>query len=69
MDRLHQCVLAVNGVAAVRVRRLRRLRPDAEEYAGQGRLPIGPDEVAVLRHPYGGQQDGLVTVEVCGGIG
>jgi hypothetical protein len=68
VDRLHQSVLAIDGVAAARIRRLRRLQPDTEEYAKLGRLPVGPDEVAVLRHPYGAGPDGLITVEVCGGM-
>lgn len=68
VDRLQQSVLAVEGVASARILRLRRLQPEAMEYANLGRLPIGPDEVAVLRHPYGANEDGLVTVQVCGGM-
>lgn len=68
VDRLVQSVLAVEGVASARVLRLRRLQRDAKECAKLGRLPVGPDEVAVLSHPYGADEDGLVTVQVCGGI-
>jgi hypothetical protein len=68
VDRLHQELSAVGGVAAARVLRLRRLRPDAVEHASLGRLPVGPDEVAVVRHPYGGDGNGVVTVQVCGGL-
>jgi predicted phage baseplate assembly protein len=69
VDALHRQVLSVAGVAAVRVRRLRRLEPRAVEHAGQGVLPVASDEVAVLRHPYGlAAGDGLVTVTVCGGL-
>jgi predicted phage baseplate assembly protein len=68
VDRIHQAVLAVVGVAAVRVKRLRRLTPNAPDFAGESHMPIGPDEVAVLRNPHGDGEDGLVTVTVCGGM-
>jgi hypothetical protein len=69
VDAIHQAVLRVHGVAAVRVARLRRLMPHAIEYADSGTLPIGSDEVAIIRHPYGLEaENGIVTVSVCGGI-
>jgi len=68
LDRIHQAVLAVDGVAALRMQRLRRLEPGARDFVGQGRLPVASHEVAVLRNPYGSGADGLLTVAVCGGM-
>lgn len=66
VDALTRSVLAVPGVRAVRVRRLRRLQQGAREHARTGVLPVEADEVAVLRHPYGGAfGQGLLTVGVC----
>ncbi|MFB9316981.1 hypothetical protein [Cryptosporangium minutisporangium] len=69
LDAVHRRVLDVPGVDAVRVRRLRRLQPGAADHRTDGVLPVGTEEVAVLRHPYGPTQpQGLLTVEVCGGV-
>jgi hypothetical protein len=69
VDAIHRQALRVHGVAAVRVRRLRRLQPHAIEYVETGVLPVASDEVAVLRNPYGHDaEDGIVTVTVCGGL-
>ena len=66
LDAIHRRVMAVPGVAAVRVNRLRRLVPRAPDHVAAGVLPIGPEEVAILRHPYGeGFPDGLLTVQIC----
>lgn len=66
VDAIHQRVRAVPGVRAVRVRHLRRLRPDATERAHAGVLVVEPDEVAILQHPYGEAfPSGLLTVAVC----
>jgi hypothetical protein len=68
VDAIHQRVLTVPGVQAVRVHHLRRLRPDAPERAHDGVLPVDADEVAILQHPYGEAfPSGLLTVTVCGG--
>ncbi len=68
VDAIHRAVLGVDGVAAVRVRRMRRLVPHAVDFAEAGTLPIAGDEVAVLKRPYGPGEDGLATVTVCGGL-
>ncbi|MFV0524150.1 MAG: hypothetical protein ACK5RL_06600, partial [Acidimicrobiales bacterium] len=68
VDGILRSVLAVTGVGSARITRLRRLEGGAVEYAIDGTLPIGPEEVAVIRRPYGDGADGLLTVEVCGGI-
>lgn len=67
VDALHRAALQVPGVAALRVQRLRRLQPFAIDFTETGTLPVGDDEVAVLRRPYG-IPDGLLTVTVCGGL-
>lgn len=61
-------VLAVGGVESARVRRLRRLQPGAAEHAVDGTLPVGEEEVAIIHRPYGDGADGVLTVEVCGGV-
>lgn len=68
VDAILRRALAVDGVRAARVARLRRLRPGAEEHAVDGTLPVADEEVAVLRRPYGDGPDGLLTVQVCGGV-
>ncbi|MFO0762631.1 MAG: hypothetical protein U0359_39695 [Byssovorax sp.] len=68
LSSLYQAVLAVPGVASVRVKRFRRLEPGAIERLGEGIIPIAPDEVAVLRAPARAGIDGLLTVTVCGGL-
>ena len=68
VDAVLQRVLAVEGVAAATVRRLRRAEAGATEHAADGTLPVGDEEVAVLRLPYGDGPAGLLTVEVCGGV-
>ena len=66
VDAIHQRVLTVPGVQAVRVRHLRRLRPDSPERAHAGLLAVDADEVAILQHPYGKAfPSGLLTVTVC----
>ena len=66
VDAIHQRVLKVAGVRAVRVRRLRRLQQGAPERARAGVLTVEADEVAILRHPYGAAfPSGLLTVGVC----
>ncbi len=66
VDAVHRRLLAVPGVQAVRVRRLRRLEPGAPERVHDGVLPVEPDEVAILDHPYGPAfPSGLLTVGVC----
>jgi hypothetical protein len=66
VDAIHQRVLTVPGVRAVRVRRLRRLQQGAPERARAGVLAVDADEVAILRHPYGSAfPSGLLTVGVC----
>jgi hypothetical protein len=67
-DGILRAVLAVDGVASARVRRLRRLEAGAQDHAVDGTLPIGSEEVAIVRRPYGDGTDGLLTVEVCGGV-
>lgn len=69
VDSVLRRALAVTGVAAAHVRRLRRAYAGATEHAVDGTLPVGDDEVAVLRRPYGDGPAGLLTVEVCGGRG
>ena len=68
VDAILRRALAVDGVRAARVSRLRRLRPGAEEHAVDGTLPVAEEEIAVLRRPYGDGPDGVLTVEVCGGV-
>ncbi|MFE9692380.1 hypothetical protein [Micromonospora sp. NPDC005806] len=68
VDAVLRRVLAVDGVRAARVRRLRRLERGAAEHAVDGTLPVADEEVAVLRRPYGDGPDGLLTVQVCGGL-
>jgi hypothetical protein len=69
VDAVQRRVLGVPGVVAARVRRLRRLHPGAPDRAFAGVLPVAGDEAAVLRHPYGPEfPQGLLTVEVCGGM-
>ena len=68
VDAVLRRVLAVGGVAVARVRRLRRAVAGAAEHAVDGTLPIGDEEVACLRRPYGDGPQGLLTVEVCGGL-
>ncbi len=68
LDAVHRSALAVDGVAAVRVRRLRRLIAGAIDYSATGTLPLAADEVPVLRRPYGSGGDGLLTLDVCGGL-
>ena len=68
LDAIHHRVGKVDGVAAVRVHRLRRLEPGARDHVERGTLAIGPEEVAILRRPYGLGADGLVTITVCGGL-
>jgi hypothetical protein len=68
VDAILRRALGVDGVRSARVARLRRLRPGAGEHAVDGTLPVADEEVAVLRRPYGDGPDGLLTVEVCGGV-
>ena len=69
VDALYRRVCDVPGVHAARVRRLRRLPATSGEHATDGVLPVGDDEVAVLRDPFGRPgRDGLLTVTVCGGV-
>lgn len=69
VDAVYRQVSRVPGVAASRVRRLRRLLAGSPEHAGDGLLPVADDEVAVLRDPLGrAGRDGLLTVTVCGGV-
>ncbi len=68
VDAILRRALALDSVHSARVARLRRLRPGADEHAVDGVLPIEDEEVAVLRRPYGDGPDGLLTVEVCGGV-
>jgi hypothetical protein len=65
---LYRTILAVPGVAAARVRRFRRLEPRAKECLPEGVIPMGPDEVAVVRGPRRPDADGVFTVTVCGGM-
>jgi len=67
VDAVLRRALAVPGVAAAHVRRLRRAVPGAPEHAVDGTLPVGDEEVAVLRPMYGNGPRGLLTIEVCGG--
>lgn len=66
-DHIVRCALAVEGVKAVRLLRLRRLAPNAIDYAKAARMPVAANEVAVLNPPYGAQV-GVLTVETCGGM-
>ncbi|MEQ1955827.1 hypothetical protein [Mesorhizobium sp. CN2-181] len=66
-DAIQRAVLAVEGVTAVRILRLRRLAPGAQDYARAIQMPIGATEVAVLARPFGGP-DGVLTVTTCGGM-
>jgi hypothetical protein len=59
---LYQAVTGVQGVAAARVTRFRRLSPGAPERLDQGVIAIGPEEVARI------DSEGLLTVTVCGGL-
>lgn len=68
VDAVLRRVLAVGGVAAASVRRLRRAVAGSPEHAVDGTLPIADEEVAVLRVPYGDGLPGLLTVEVCRGV-
>ncbi|WP_298460931.1 hypothetical protein [uncultured Cellulomonas sp.] len=68
VDAVLRRALGVDGVTAAQVRRLRRAVAGAGEHAVDGTLPVGDEEVAVLRRPYGDGPDGLLTVEVCGGL-
>jgi hypothetical protein len=68
VDAVHRRVLTVDGAAAARVHRLRRLEPGAPDHAVDGTLAVAADEVAVLRRPYGRGPAGLLTVTVCGGV-
>lgn len=68
VDAIHRAALGVDGVAGVRLHRLRRLMPGAADFAAAGTLPVAADEVAVLTRPYGPGDDGLITVTVCGGL-
>lgn len=68
VDAIHRAALGVDGVAGVRLHRLRRLMPGAADFAAVGTLPVAADEVAVLTRPYGPGDDGLITVTVCGGL-
>jgi outer membrane protein insertion porin family len=64
---VYQSVQRVRGVQAVRVKRFRRLEPQARERLGEGVIPVGDHEVASL----GGPRKpglGLLTVSVCGGL-
>jgi len=66
-DAVQRRVLAVEGVRAARLLRLRRLDPDAEDFARRPQMPIGDTEVAVLDPPYGAPK-GILTIETCGGM-
>lgn len=69
IDVVYQRLVAVPGVTAARVRRLRRLVAGAPDHAGDGLLPVADHEVAVLRDPLGRtHHDGVLTVTVCGGV-
>jgi hypothetical protein len=68
LSTLHQTVLAVPGVRGLRVKRFRRMEPGAREWLPEGFIPIGPDEVAVIRGPQRAGKDGVLTVTVCGGL-
>lgn len=65
---LYQAVLKVPGVTAVRVKRFRRLEPQAPERLPDGVIPIGPEEVATVRGGLKPGSDGVLTVSVCGGL-
>nr|WP_253902760.1 baseplate J/gp47 family protein [Corallococcus exiguus] len=65
---LYQAVLRVPGVTAVRVKRFRRLEPQSQERLEAGVIPIGPDEVATARGGYWPGSEGVLTVQVCGGL-
>ena len=65
---LYRAVLAAPGVAAARVRRFRRLSPQAVEHLADGVIPMNRDEVAVVRGPSRPLADGVLTVSVCGGL-
>ncbi|OKI51397.1 baseplate J/gp47 family protein [Micromonospora sp. CB01531] len=68
-DALYRRVAGVPGVRAARLRRLRRLPATSGDHSTGGVLPVGDDEVAVLRDPLGRSvRDGLLTVTVCGGV-
>ena len=43
--------------------------PRSAMNAVDGTLPVGPEEVAIVRRPYGDGFEGVLTVEVCGGVG
>ena len=66
-DAIQGAVLAVEGVRAARLLRLRRLAPEAVDYSRAPQMPIGETEVAVLERPYGGP-NGILTIETCGGM-
>ncbi|APR75693.1 Hypothetical protein A7982_01039 [Minicystis rosea] len=68
LSALHQTVLAVPGVRGLRVKRFRRMEASAREWLPEGFIPIGPDEVAVIRGPQRAGKDGVLTVTVCGGL-
>lgn len=69
VDEVYRRVLRVPGVAAARLRRLRRLHPGAPDRTADGVLPVAADEVAVLADPFGDRsRDGVLTVTVCGGM-
>lgn len=68
LSTLHQAVLAVPGVTGLRVKRFRRLEQSARDWLPEGFIPIGPDEVAVMRGPERADKDGVLTVTVCGGL-
>jgi hypothetical protein len=65
---LYRAISAVPGVAATRILRFRRLELGAKELLDSGVIPIGAEEVAVVRGPQRPSSDGVLTIGVCGGL-